>query len=345
MSDAPDPGSLGGTRPDAAPPPARSSLLKRALRWLGPIILVIVILRIPDRGEMLRALAAAAPLPILFAVLLNAANVYLKVVRWQALLRTRGIRYPTGRAFSAFLSSVYVGMLTPGRVGDVLRIQYLRHDLGVSYAEGLASIVMDRLCDLYVLAAFVAFGVVRYSPVIVGELAYVTWGGVAAIVIAPVFLLVPGLAEKLLRGIYDRLTRGKAEGGLDRFLVAVRANIGRPLLVTIPLTTLAFVVNYVQGWIIGQAMGIDLGLTDATCLLAIASLLGLLPISVSGVGVRELFFSLVFPLLGRSPGAGVSFGLLVFAVIYVVNIAAGFVSWQLAPPPTGSDSDAPQRLA
>jgi hypothetical protein len=171
--------------------------------------------------------------------------------------------------------------------------------------------------------------------VIVGELAVVTWGGVAAIAVAPLFLLVPGLAERLMRGLYDRLTRGRAEGGLDRFLAAVRANLGRSLLATIPLTTLAFLVNYLQGWIIGRAMGIDLSLLDATCLLAIASMLGLLPISVSGVGVRELFFSLVFPLLGLSSGAGVSFGLLVFAVIYVVNIAAGFVSWQLAPPPAG----------
>ena len=315
-------------------PPARRSALRTALRLLGPLILVVVIARLPDRDEMLRALAAAAPAPLFLAVLLNAVNVHLKVIRWQVLLRTRGVLYPTRRAFSAFLSSVYVGMLTPGRVGDVLRVQYLRHDLDVPYAEGLASIVMDRLCDLYVLAAFVAFGVVRYSPVIVGELAYVTWGGVIAIAVAPLFLLVPGLAERLLRGLYDRLSRGRAEGGLDRFLAAVRANIGRPLLVTLPLTALAFGVNYAQGWIIGRAMGIDLGLVDATCLLAIASLLGLLPISVSGVGVRELFFSLVFPLLGLGAAVGVSFGLLVFAVIYVVNIGAGFVSWQLAPPPT-----------
>lgn len=339
MADSPGPASSEQRR--AEPPPAqpaggRRRAVRAGLRLLGPVILVLVIVRIPDRDEMMRVLASAAFLPIALATLLNAANVYLKVVRWQVLLRTRGVVYPTGRAFSAFLSSVYVGMLTPGRVGDVLRIQYLRHDRQVPYAEGLASIVMDRLCDLYVLAGFVAVGVVRYSPVIVGKLAYVTWGGVAAIAVAPFFLLVPGLAERLMRGIYDRLTRGRAEGGLDRFLAAVRANLGRSLLVTIPLTTAAFVVNYVQGWIIGQAMGLELSFVDATCLLAIASLLGLLPISISGVGVRELFFSLVFPLLGLSSGAGVSFGLLVFAVIYVINIAAGFVSWQLAPPPAGA---------
>jgi len=303
------------------------------LRLLGPALLIVVIAKIPDRAGMLRVLASASLAPLVFASLLNFANNYLKVIRWQVLLRAQGIAYPARRAFPAFLSSVYIGMLTPGRVGDVLRVQYLRADLGVSYAEGLASIVMDRLCDLYVLVVFVAVGVVRYSPVIVGRLAVVTWGAVALIVFAPLLFLVPGVAERSMSRIYARLAGDRGAGGLDRFLLALRANVGRPLLTTIPLTAAAFLVNYVQGYIIAGALGLDMSFFDAMCLLAIASLLGLLPVSVSGVGVRELFFSLVFPLLGHGPEAGVSFGLMVFVVIYLVNIVIGFVAWQLDPPP------------
>lgn len=92
-------------------------------------------------------------------------------------------------------------------------------------------------------------------------------------------------------------------------------------------------VNYLQGWLIARAMGLPMTFLDATCLLAIASLLGLLPISVSGVGVRELFFALAFPMLGFAAAEGVTFGLLVFLVIYLVIVAIGFVSWQVAPPP------------
>jgi hypothetical protein len=33
----------------------------------------------------------------------------------------------------------------------------------------------------------------------------------------------------------------------------------------------------------------------------------------------------------------VSFGLLVFFVIYVINIAAGFLFWQIAPPPSAAE--------
>lgn len=315
------------------PPPQRR--LGRALvRLVGPLLLVLVIARMKDPGGLLRALGRASLWPLLAAVLLNLVNIHLKIVRWDVILRTRGIHYPRRRAWGAFLTSLYVGLLTPGRVGDLLRAQYLRHDLDVPYAEGVASVVVDRLCDLYVLVAFVAVGVVRYAPVIAGRLAVVTWVGVAATALGPLVLLVPGVAERLLGRVYVRLVPGGEVAGLTRFLAAIRASVGRPLLLTMPLTVLTFGVNYLQGWLIARALGLPMTFFDATCLLAIASLLGLLPISVSGVGVRELFFSLAFPLLGFTPDDGIVFGLLVFFVIYLIIVAVGFVSWQISPPPS-----------
>lgn len=313
---------------------AQRSLARALIRLVGPLLLVIVIARMKDPGALFRAVGAASLLPLVIAVLLNIVNIHLKVIRWDVILRTRGIRYPRRRAWSSFLNSLYVGLLTPGRVGDLLRAQYLRHDLGVPYAEGVASVVVDRLCDLYVLAAFVAVGVVRYAPVIVGSLAVVTWAGVAATVLGPLLLFVPGVAEALFRRVFARFLPDGHGAGLTLFLEAVRANVGRSLLLTIPLTVLTFVVNYAQGWLIAHAMGLPMTLIDATCLLAIASLLGLLPISISGVGVREMFFSLAFPLLGFTADAGVGFGLLVFFVIYLVIVLVGFVAWQIAPPPS-----------
>ncbi|WP_437286496.1 lysylphosphatidylglycerol synthase transmembrane domain-containing protein [Sorangium sp. So ce406] len=320
----------------------RRTVVRAIVRLVGPLLLAAVILRIDDRDAVLAALASASAGPLALAAALNLLNIHLKVVRWDALLRARGIRYPLGRAWASFMTSLYVGMLTPGRVGDLLRIRYLRHDLGVPYAEGLASVVMDRLCDLYVLAAFVAVGVAHYSAVIAGRLAWVTWGGIAITVFAPLVLLIPGLAERLMLALSRKLAKapaaGAEPGAASRFLVALRAHVGRGLLFTLPVTVATFIVNFLQGYLIARALGLSLSLFDVTCLLAIANLLGLLPISIAGVGVREFFFALVFPSLGFSAEHGVSFGLLVFAVVYLVVVALGFVSWQIAPPPSAPEA-------
>ena len=325
--------------------PARRA--PRPRRWCGssgPALLVLVIVRMPDpRRAPPRGRGRRALWPLAVAVLLNVVNIHLKVVRWDVHPAHARHRLPAAPRLGLVPDlALRRACSRPGRVGDVLRAQYLRHDLDVPYAEGLASVVMDRLCDLYVLVAFVAVGVVRYAPVIVGRLACGHLGRRRGDRARAARAARPrrrrARAGPRLRAARRRAARAR---GLARFLEALRANVGRPLLLTIPLTVATFVVNYLQGWLIARAIGLPMTFFDATCLLAIASLLGLLPISVSGVGVRELFFSLAFPLLGFAAAAGVTFGLLVFFVIYLSIVAIGFVSWQIAPPARRAGRGAP----
>jgi uncharacterized protein (TIRG00374 family) len=313
----------------------RRVAMRWALRLVGPMLLVVVLARLPDRSAIGRALGRAELAPLGLALLLTFANLELKIVRWQVLLRTRGFQLTQAQAWPAFLSSSYVALLTPGHVGDVLRVQYLRHGQNVPVSEGLASVVMDRFCDLYVLCAFVAVGVARFGAGLLGELWLLAWAAVGLTVLGPLVLLVPGVSDRALRAVVRRIWAGREQGGTARFLQALRANVGRSLLVTLPLTAMAFGINYLQGWLMGHALGLELGMLDVVSLMAIASLLALLPISISGVGVRELFFSLAFPALGLTGEQGVSFGLLVLVAIYLAMALVGFVSFQLAPPPTG----------
>jgi uncharacterized protein (TIRG00374 family) len=320
-------------------------LRRTAIRLVGPLILVLLVLKIGDPKAIGETLASASLAPLGLTLVLTVVCSHFKVLRWTALLRRRGVEYPVKRAWTSFLSSVYAGMLTPGRVGDVLRVQYLRHDVKMPYAEGLAIVVMDRICDLYVLVGFVAVGVVRFSQVLVGKLAVIMWGGVALTVLGPLLLFIPGVAEKLMGRVYEKLAQKvggeRSKDGLSRFLAALRAQVGPGLAQSLLLTLAAFLTNYAQGWLIARSLHLSIAFYDVVCLLAIASLLGLLPISVSGVGVRELFFALVFPVLGYSKETGVSFGLLVFLTIYLAVVALGFVSWQIAPPPTGDAARTP----
>jgi uncharacterized protein (TIRG00374 family) len=295
------------------------------------VLLLVVVWRLDDRRALLHAIKDADPLLFVGAVLLNVPVVHLKVERWRDLLAARGYHYRLGRSYAAVLSSLYLGMLTPGRLGDVLRIQYVRREIDVPYSEGLAATLMDRFCDLYVLAAIVALSTVHLSAVLYSDLVYVSWTAVAIAVLGPSLLLLRGPTELLGRAL-RRLTE-RWHTSLAALLEALRAMIGRAVLVAIPMTVASYAINYAQGWLIAQALGIELSYLDVASLLATTSLLGLMPISISGVGVRELFLALVFPALGFTAPQGVAFGLLVFACNYLAVVLAGFIAWQVSPPP------------
>jgi len=327
----------------------RAKTLRYGVRLVGPLLLVLALWKLGDPRALGAALARAKFLPFAGACALNAANVHLKVIRTQWLAGLRGHRYRLRDAWRAMLPSLYLGMVTPGRVGDALRVQYMRRDLGTSYAEGLALVVMDRFCDLYVLLGFVAIGVVHFASVLDGRLGIVTWLGVLATALLPALFLVRGPVDALFAVLARRLPGMAGDAG-PRFLDALRGQIQPRLALAVPLTVLAFLVNYLQGWLAARALGLALGYADVIHMMAITSLLGLLPISMSGAGVRELFLALVFPSLGFTREEGVAFGLLVFAAIYLFCSLAGFVAWQAAPPPFdfepgGAEGQGTTRLA
>lgn len=309
----------------------RSDLVRLLIRVIGPALLVLVISNLDDKAALWRTMKSANWLLLVAAVAANLPIVHLKVSRWQKLLEARGYPYSIGRAYVAVLSSLYLGMLTPGRLGDALRVQYAKHDIGAPYSEGLATTLMDRFCDLYVLGAVVALGAVHFAAVLSTDLAYATWAAVILALLAPTLFLFEGPAELLTYGL-RRLTR-RWHASIDALLRALRALVGKSLPPAILRTILAFGINYVQGWLVAAGLGIEIGLFDVAGLLAMTSLLGLMPISVSGIGIRELFLAVAFPALGLLAAQGVAFGLCVFVCNHLAIVLAGFVAWQLAPPP------------
>lgn len=303
-----------------------------AMRLLGPLLIVWVMWRFADLGLLVDTFAQAAAWPLVAAVLLDAVVVHAKLWRWRYLLRSVDVPLSVGSAYRAYLPSLFLGLVTPGRVGDALRIQYLKRDHSVGYSDGLAVSIVDRLCDVYVLLAFVALGIVHLANVISAPLARTTWIAVVVVALAPAFLFVRGVAEPAAQWLYGRFADGESHEGLSVFFTALRRQLGPSLVVPVVLTVVAFVTNYVQAWLVTRALGIDLTFIDVAALLAISSLLSLLPISISGIGVRESFFALIFPAFGLVETLGIAFGFGVLGVIYVPALLAGFIAWVAWPP-------------
>ena len=296
------------------------------------MLIVWVLWRFADWGLLRDTLAKTSVGLLTLAALLDAILIHTKLWRWRDLLRMVDVPLSVRSAYRAYLPSLFLGLVTPGRVGDALRIQYLKRDHSVGYSEGLAVSIVDRLCDVYVLLAFVTLGVVHLANVLSAPLAETTWIAVVAVALAPALLFVRGVAEPAAQWLYGRFSNGEPHEGLTVFFEALRRQIQPGLVVPVLLTVVAFLANYVQAWLVAQALGIPLTFIDVAALLAISSLLSLLPISVSGVGVRESFFALIFPAFGLSETLGIAFGFGVFAVIYLPALLVGFVAWLIWPP-------------
>ncbi len=328
-----DPSVPPETRTAAGAP--RRRLLRIGVRLIGPALLVVLLLRLQDLDAVLAALTWDDAGLLTAGIVLGMLAHPLKALRWRTLLAARGHRYARSRALLSLLSAGYVGHLTPGRVGDLLRLQYLRHDLEMPYPDGLALLMIDRCCDVYVPLMVAVFAACALAPVLTDDLVLVTWLGILFMAVGPPLLFVPATARGAA-ALALRVAPGWAAGeGFDRFFAGLRHQRPRHLAVAAVFTALAMLLHYAQAYTVAVALDLPLALVDVVFLLAISGVLGAVPITIAGLGVRELFFALAFPQLGSSAEAGVIFGLGVFLVVHVPAIVLGFISWQIAPPPLG----------
>ncbi|MBK8259476.1 MAG: flippase-like domain-containing protein [Polyangiaceae bacterium] len=313
----------------------KPTLLRWILRLLGPLSLVWVIYKLDKPAKVLDLLGGANYGLIAIAVLLNLVNIELKVERWRMLLRERGIEYEWRRATVAFLSSSYAGFVTPGRVGDVLRAEYLRREKGVHWHEGVLSVVVDRVCDLAALGLCVALSLLHLRNVVSDEIAKLGWVLVGLTLVGTVVFVVLSLRKK-----GGEVTEQTPQFSIRSIIQKLQSYHPKALALPMGLTLVTFGVTFLQGYLLARAIGTPMSFLDVSALLAAASFLGLLPISISGMGIREALFAVVFPQRGFPADAGVALGILVFFVIYGGVALFGLLAWVVWPPQVASEGRA-----
>src|SRR3989338_1097834 len=137
--------------------------MKTYYRLTGIIILIFILTRIDYR---LMA-AQLSRINILFFLLINALlfpAIFFKALRWNYLLKTQGIEYPFKNALTSYLGAIFVGIITPGRVGECTKAVYLKNEKDVPATKSLSSIFLDRIFDLYFLVLIGGIGILKIMP-------------------------------------------------------------------------------------------------------------------------------------------------------------------------------------
>ena len=113
------------------------------LRILGPVLLVYLLLRI-GLVEILEILRHTHILEVMAAVVLVLPLILIKTLRWQGILRAQGISMSLGEAFLAYFASLFIGFLTPGRLGEFVRALYVQEVSQGKSGIAFSSVLVDR---------------------------------------------------------------------------------------------------------------------------------------------------------------------------------------------------------
>lgn len=300
-------------------------LLFRLLRPIISVALLFFLLRSAGISEAW-ALVAGSDLPLLgVAVLLVIAAVAVSAYKWQWLLIAQGVQVPLSRLFSSYLVGLFFNNFLPTNIGgDVVRIHDIARRTGRT-AEAAASVIGERLLAALALGITAGIGLL---------LSYQVSGGFTGIVIAVLVistLIVALFASPRAQRALGRWIRlpdfFSLRQRLSRFAAAMALSLRNPWIVlwVIVLSMVFHSIVVLFTYYTFLALGASVPLVYCFLFVPIISAIQMLPISVSGFGVREGAYVYFFGWVGLSVTQAVTASLMFWALVALVSLAGGAI--------------------
>jgi uncharacterized membrane protein YbhN (UPF0104 family) len=245
------------------------------------------------------------------------ACVALGAVRWALVLRALGYRVGLGRLLVVMLATWPPTVVVPSRANEVLRAVAIRG--AVPLAVGTGSILTEKLIDLFVLLVFASAGAAARG---LGAVAFT----IGAAAVAQVVVVV---AIGRRRDAFARLPLLRDRPGLlDRLFAASDVLLRRPL----DLLSVSLVSLVIRGLTVGVGhallVAVDAGVpwVDTMTLWPAAILVGILPMTLGGMGTRDAAFIYLLHTV-HAVGAGAATGASLLAATMGYSVVA---TWSFA---------------
>lgn len=250
----------------------------------------------------------------------------VKAFRWRLWLQHQDVSLPFLQANRLYLSGTFLGLISPGRVGEVYRAWGLHREKDVNLGVGIASVLVDRLADLFLLLSLGCFGFLY--------LFQQGYGQVTSALALPTFLVHARTAgrhfvKRQFTRIMARMPATVADElpmAYRHFLQSLRSMSPALLTKLLLLTLLSILIYCAHLYFIARVLGLPVTFLELVGVLCAATFINMIPISINGIGTRDAFLVATLPLLGVGHAEAFGFAL-VFLLLFLANTLMAFPCW------------------
>jgi uncharacterized protein (TIRG00374 family) len=287
---------------------------------LGLLVLLVWKIGWRETWETLRQADARY---LLAAWVLYLFSMVLRAYRWQVLLQIQKLEASLSRLTSLyFIGAFFNSVLPTGFGGDVVRMYELSKE-SEQGTESVSTVLVDRMCGfvvLFIMASLALPFSYRLIPPLIGAVIV----GITGATLIGVWMALSDRVWTWLSAIplVKRLI-GLPKVQQFRFsLAAYRTRaIWAALLASLAFNVLLMVFNY----LIALGLGIRISPWYFLVFVPIISFLLTLPVSLSGLGVREGGYVLLFGQAGVPSSLAFALSLCVYATAVTIGLIGGLL--------------------
>jgi uncharacterized protein (TIRG00374 family) len=280
-------------------------LLRKAkliLPFIGIGVLAYIIYSL-DIHKIISSFLSINPLYVLYALLLTIPLLIFRNTAWILILREQKIRIGFFRCMKIYLIGVFYGSISPGYVGQLMRVPYLKEKIGEPYGKLFVNTVIETFVHTVSLYGMMIIGAVLAIETL-PQLLPLTLVWIAAVTVVAVYFVGKKRGEKLFRTLITYLIPRNVKRHFHEFVDTFYIDFPRFSAMIIPylLGIVTWVIVFSQEYMIVLGLGLEIPYFAFLFLFPIANTAGFLPITFAGLGIREGAAIYIFSTLFQIPG-------------------------------------------
>ncbi len=308
------------------------SILKSPQFWLGIVVSALclgAIFFFVDQQAVLEAARVADYKWLALSVVAQIVYLWFRAIRWRFMLENK---ISTMQTFHLQNIGYMLTGILPLRAGELARVVLLKGYPPLTMAQGLSTVVVERLIDLLMVLAFLPISVLSL-PTLPD---WVRGGARLTAVLAVVAILIVIIAAnnrsfilRIVTAVCQRFPFLNADAWAKRvdallqgLVTLTQFRSGAMLLLFSILTWLSVVVSYQWAMF---AFGLRPTYLQAAFVMCAAALSMAAPSSPGGLGVFHAGVIAAISLIGWDEAKATSFAFLYHAVIFSFNILIGII--------------------
>ncbi|MDP3990932.1 MAG: lysylphosphatidylglycerol synthase transmembrane domain-containing protein [Candidatus Nealsonbacteria bacterium] len=287
---------------------------KKALRIIGIVLFIYILSRV-NWPEFLEIFKEINVFYFLLGILLIIPSIFLRALRWRELVNSTGARISKKTLIAIFVKGLFLGVITPGKLGEFYRAKYLAQTTDVSLDKALFTVVFDKITELFVAAFLGILAILALSYFFDVNILLMGVILVPIVALGIYFMAKRGHSQKLLKFflqifLFDFLKK-KAEVFFNGFFEEAKSLTKILIIKLFYYELLLYFLMVFVFFFMALSLGINIPLWYLCAMVPLVSIIAAIPISILGLGTREATFIFLFSLINLSLDQAVALSFLI----------------------------------
>jgi uncharacterized protein (TIRG00374 family) len=294
------------------------------LRLLTAVVLLTALFLVIDRDALLATFLSVNPTLYLLGLVAFIGTILTWTLRWHLLMRAAGEAITYDKSLVTLTIGMFFSMFLPTVVGtDLGRVYELGRDDSYRKSILVSTVLLDRLMGLMTISLMALLGLAAGSQFAGNQGINLTVIGTLIVLFGGWVLVFNARAEKLIFRIIDSLPVVKRfSASLHKVYDALDGLYRQPRLIAQSgsVSIINSLCTILATLLAARSIGVDINPMYFFIWIIIT-----IPISLSGLGVREGAFIFFFSQVGVTNSDAVAISLLYYSYNVIVGIVGGLL--------------------